>query len=99
MNISQRSYAGTLESSDLLVEVTPCSSGHLEIDITSSVEKQFEPLIRRVVKTTLEEMGVTSAIVVVNDKGALDCVIRARVQAAVMRGAGIGSEDIIWGAV
>jgi len=99
MHISQRSYAGTLESSDLLVEVAPCEGGHLEIDITSSVEKQFEAAIRRVVSATLDEMGVKAAAIVVNDKGALDCVIRARVQAAVMRASGIGSNDIIWGAV
>ncbi|PRQ61598.1 citrate lyase acyl carrier protein [Vibrio sp. V01_P9A10T6] len=99
MHISQRSYAGTLESSDLLVEVTPSGGGHLQIDITSSVEKQFEPIIRQVVTHTLEEMGVSSAIVTINDKGALDCVIRARVQAAVMRAANIANNDIIWGAI
>ncbi|MBF4248039.1 citrate lyase acyl carrier protein, partial [Vibrio anguillarum] len=91
--------AGTLESSDLLVEVTPSGGGHLKIDITSSVEKQFEPIIRQVVTHTLEEMGVSSAIVTINDKGALDCVIRARVQAAVMRAANIANNDIIWGAI
>ncbi|RMZ62056.1 citrate lyase ACP, partial [Vibrio anguillarum] len=57
------------------------------------------PIIRQVVTHTLEEMGVSSAIVTINDKGALDCVIRARVQAAVMRAANIANNDIIWGAI
>ncbi|MDN3683013.1 citrate lyase acyl carrier protein [Vibrio tapetis subsp. quintayensis] len=99
MHINQRSYAGTLESSDLLVEVSPCSNDQLDIDINSSVEKQFASAIRNVVSSTLDEMGVKSALVVIHDKGALDCVIRARVQAAVMRSAGISGTDIIWGAV
>ncbi|WED23956.1 citrate lyase acyl carrier protein [Vibrio sp. JC009] len=89
MIISQRSYAGTLESSDLLVEVMPADDNSLDIEITSSVEKQFAELIRNVVSETLTEMGVQAASVVVNDKGALDCVIKARVQAAVMRAAGV----------
>lgn len=99
MHINQRSYAGTLESSDLLVEVSPCFNNQVEIDINSSVEKQFASAIRQVVTSTLDEMGVKSALVVVNDKGALDCVIRARVQAAIMRAASIGDQDIVWGTV
>lgn len=97
MHIKQRSYAGTLESSDLLVEVLPSESDTLEIELTSSVEKQFDDLILKVVTETLKELGVNSATVVVNDKGALDCVIRARVQAAVMRAS--GSSEINWSAV
>lgn len=88
MIINQRSYAGTLESSDLLVEVQPADDDSLTIEITSAVEKQFEEIIRKVVTDTLSEMGVQTGLVVVNDKGALDCVIRARVQAAILRAAG-----------
>ncbi|MDB1126154.1 citrate lyase acyl carrier protein [Vibrio algarum] len=97
MHIKQRSYAGTLESSDLLVEVLPSETDTLDIELTSSVEKQFDELILKVITDTLNELGVTVATVVVNDKGALDCVIRARVQAAVMRAS--GSEEINWSVV
>lgn len=95
MIIVQRSYAGTLESSDLLVEVWPSESSTLDIEITSSVEKQFSELITQIVEETFSEMGVKAACVAVNDKGALDCVIRARVQAAVMRAA--KTEEMAWG--
>ncbi|MGY2573667.1 citrate lyase acyl carrier protein [Vibrio sp. C8] len=95
MIISQRSYAGTLESSDLLVEIVPSATNSLDIEITSSVEKQFGELIKNTVISTLSEMDVKSALVKINDKGALDCVIKARVQAAVIR-ATAGS-DIVWG--
>ncbi|WP_268807390.1 hypothetical protein [Colwellia marinimaniae] len=46
------------------------------------------------VRATLTNMGVTDATVIVDDKGALDCVLRARVQAAAMRAANI--TDIDW---
>ncbi|GLO63804.1 citrate lyase acyl carrier protein [Vibrio sp. MACH09] len=94
MLISQRSYAGTLESSDLLVEVFPSETNELEIEITSSVEKQFKKAILKVVQDTLFEMHVETGCVTVNDKGALDCIIRARVQAAVMRAT--ETEEIEW---
>ncbi|MBA5760732.1 citrate lyase acyl carrier protein [Vibrio sp. 404] len=100
MEIFQRSYAGTLESSDLLVEVAPAYESSIEVEISSSVEKQFEPAIRRVVMTTLDELGVKSARISINDKGALDCVIRARVQAAVLRAAqGEECHQLVWGAI
>ena len=36
----------------------------------------------------LQEQGVTNAIVRVADRGALDCVLRARVETAILRGKG-----------
>ncbi|SEG18703.1 citrate lyase acyl carrier protein [Vibrio hangzhouensis] len=100
MEILQRSYAGTLESSDLLVEVSPYSGGSVQVEIISSVEKQFEHAIRNVIMSTLEQMGVNSARLTVNDKGALDCVIRARVQAAVMRASkGDDCHQLVWEAI
>ncbi|EED25724.1 citrate lyase acyl carrier protein [Vibrio sp. 16] len=70
------------------------------MEIISSVEKQFEPAIRNVIMSTLEEMGVSAVRLSVNDKGALDCVIRARVQAAIMRAAkGNHCHQLVWGAI
>ncbi|GMA41095.1 hypothetical protein GCM10025883_31400 [Mobilicoccus caccae] len=40
------------------------------------------------VKETLAELGVDSGRIVVEDKGALDCTLRARVQAACLRASG-----------
>ncbi len=96
MQIHQQSYAGTLESSDLLVKVSPSDAQTVNIYIESSVEKQFEPQIREVVNKTLRQLGVKAAEVEVNDKGALDCIIKARVQAAVLRAAGVSDNDICW---
>ena len=85
MDIIHPAFAGTLESSDLQVRISPNTSGSIDISLDSSVEKQFGNAIRALVLSTLNDMGVTSASLEIDDKGALDCVIKARVQAAVMR--------------
>lgn len=78
--------AGTLESSDIMVTVAPATAGAgLVIELTSPVAKQFGSQIRGVISATLEEHGITEAVVNANDKGALDCTVRARVIAAIER--------------
>ncbi len=94
MRIIKQAVAGTLESSDLLVKVEPNDSV-LDIVVRSEVIKQFGKQIRRVVAETLARMEVDRGTVVIEDKGALDYAIRARVQAAVLRGS--GSDALNWG--
>jgi citrate lyase subunit gamma (acyl carrier protein) len=88
MEIVQAAMAGTLESSDLLVKVSPHEEGRLEVVVSSQVMRQFGAQIRKVVHETLARLEVGAGLAVIEDKGALDCAIRARVQAAVLRGAG-----------
>ena len=85
--IIKPSTAGTLESSDVLVTLEPGENG-LEIDIDSVVQKQFGQAIRQTVEEVLAELDVQDAKLRVVDRGALDCVIRARVETAVLRGKG-----------
>ena len=85
--IVRRATAGTLESSDAYVELEPGGDG-IEIELDSVVEGQFGAQIRRVVAEVLDEQGVGSARVKLVDRGALDCVIRARVETAVARAKG-----------
>ena len=83
MNILKRASAGTLESSDAYVEIEP--SDKLSVKIESIVEKQFGDKIDASVREVLKDCGVEAASVKVIDRGALDCVIRARVETAVSR--------------
>lgn len=92
MDIRTDAAAGTLESSDVLVKVSPADE--LQVEITSSVLAQYGDAIRAVVDETLKELDVTKARVELDDKGALDCTIRARVQAACLRAT--GSDEIDW---
>ncbi len=77
--------AGTDEKSDAVITVEPCEQG-LQLEIKSVVMNQFGPAIEASVREVLQELGVVNAKVTVADRGALDCVLRARVETAVLRG-------------
>ena len=77
--------AGTLESSDVYVEIEPCGRG-IEIQLESIVKAQFGEAIETAIRETLASCGVERAKLTVSDRGALDCVLRARVETAVARG-------------
>ena len=86
MEIMKNAVAGTMESSDVYVEIEPAKE--LSIQLESVVQDQFGEQICDVVKQVLLENGVENANVRVIDRGALECVIRARVETAVIRGKG-----------
>jgi citrate lyase subunit gamma (acyl carrier protein) len=88
MQIKHPAVAGTLESSDLQVTIHPNTGMGLDIHIDSIVKAQFGDAILQTVRDVLNAFGVNEASVQINDKGARDWVIRARVQAAICRGAG-----------
>lgn len=83
--IVRAASAGTLESSDVFVEIEPAEQG-IEIRLESVVKGQFGSAIEAVVREVLAQEGVENASVSVADRGALDCVIRARVETAILRG-------------
>ncbi len=82
--IIRSASAGTLESSDVLVQIMPAEE--LEIRIESVVAQQFGAAIEETVRQVLREQQVEAAFLQVMDRGALDCVLRARVETAVKRG-------------
>ena len=85
--IIKTASAGTMESSDAYVEIAPGKDG-IEIELESVVKGQFGAEIESVIRQVLSECGVTEAKIAVTDRGALDCVLRARVETAVLRGKG-----------
>lgn len=84
--IDRMASAGSLESSDAMVTVGPNSDG-IEISVTSPVERQFGDRMRATAREILERRGVTGAAVRIDDRGALDCTLRARIETAVGRAA------------
>jgi len=88
MDIIKNAFSGTMESSDAYVEIEPAENG-LKISVESIVEKQFGENIRKTVLSVLEDLDVKNANVHIIDRGALECVIRARVETAVTRGRGM----------
>ena len=87
MEITRCASAGTMESSDAYVEIEPAEEGIL-IQLESVVQAQFGDSIRAAVQDVLQSEGVQSASLRIIDRGALECVIRARVEAAICRGKG-----------
>ena len=84
MDIQKKASAGTLESSDAYVEIGPGTG--LDIFVDSVVQGQFGDAIARVVQAVLQEQAVENARVRVLDRGALECVLRARLETAINRG-------------
>jgi citrate lyase subunit gamma (acyl carrier protein) len=97
MKITQPAVAGTLESGDVMIRIAPLESQEIDLHIHSSVEKQFGDAIRATVLTTLQHYNVHGVQLILDDKGALDCVIRARLETVLVRASNISAlpwEDV-----
>lgn len=81
----RKACAGTMESSDAYVEAEPCAQG-TEIEIESVVKDQFGDAILAAAQDVVRQMNVQNVKIRIIDQGALDCVVRARVETALMRG-------------
>ncbi len=83
MEIVKSAQSGTMQSSDLMIFLEPAED--LLIDIESTVKQQFEHLIRAQVEKVLELHQVSSGHIRINDRGALDYAIVARLEAGLKR--------------
>ncbi len=83
MKLLNHAKAGTLESGDVFITVTP--GEELLIHLDSPVKEQFGDAIMDLVQKVLEEQEVTSGTIELSDQGALDCTIRARLITALER--------------
>ena len=82
--VVKKAWAGTMESSDAYVEIEPAEAG-VTVELQSVVQAQFGAAIEAAVRDVLQQQGVERAHVRVLDRGALECVLRARVETAVLR--------------
>ncbi|AFH95513.1 TPA: citrate lyase acyl carrier protein [Providencia stuartii] len=86
MKILHAAVAGTLESSDVMVRIEPLEdTQEVSIQISSSVEKQFGDAIEKIVLELIEQHEIEGAQIIIDDKGALECVLRARLEALLAR--------------
>ncbi len=85
MTVKKSASAGTMESSDAYVEIEPGENG-IEIELESVVLEQFGEAIETVIRDVMAGQKVENAKVRVVDRGALECVLRARLETAVLRG-------------
>ena len=94
MELKKPAVAGTLESSDVQITLRPNPGQGIQINLQSDVKAMFGGAIEATVRNVLAEFDVKDALVDVNDKGALDFAIRARMECAVCRAAEVGFD---WG--
>ena len=94
MELKKPAVAGTLESSDVQITLRPNPGQGIRIDLKSDVKAMFGDAIEATIRAVLADFGVEDALVDVNDKGALDFAIRARMQCAVCRAAEVSFD---WG--
>lgn len=94
MKIKKMANAGTLESSDISILIAPGDNGEIEIELESDVYKQFGNQIKNVIKSTLNKYNITSAKIKAIDKGAVDYVIKARMETAIFRAC--ESDEYVW---
>ena len=97
MKIMKAAIAGTLESSDAMVTVEPVEEGDgIDFELDSVVIHQFGEQIKKVVMETLARLDVEDVHIKIVDKGALDCTLKARVEAAVYRANDV-KNNLPWG--
>ena len=83
MKIARKVQAGTMQSSDLMVQLEPAQT--LTVTIESTVLKQFGELIRAKVDEVLARHDIEAGEVRITDRGALDYAIVARLETAILR--------------
>lgn len=86
MEIRKQAVCGTITSNDCFVRVAPGDA--LTLHLESTVLEAFGLQIEKVVRETLERLNITKGQIFIEDKGALDYTIRARVETAVRRANG-----------
>ena len=89
MSAHYSAVAGTLESNDILITISSTASSiggsANSVSLSSIVINQFGPAIRAVIDQCLEASGLLGVEVTVQDKGALECTIKARMETAIAR--------------
>lgn len=85
MKAKRNAIAGSLESSDVLVTIAPAAGGAVELQVESIVLKQYGRRIRAVAEELVAQAGLSAASVRIQDRGALECTLRARLETAIER--------------
>lgn len=78
--------AGSLESNDIFIRVTGAPDGAPgSITVESIVMQQFGEAITHNIRDCMAQFGLEAVNVHADDRGALECTIRARMEAVAAR--------------
>ena len=84
MEIKETASAGTIDKCDCLVTVSK-GEGDIKINLSSKVLYQYGDSIRNTILQTLKKLDVNDVTVDIEDMGAFEYVIVARLEAAIYR--------------
>jgi citrate lyase acyl carrier protein len=84
MEIKETASAGTIDKCDCLVTVSK-GEGDIKINLSSKVLYQYGDSIRNTILQTLKKLHINDITVNVEDMGAFEYVIVARLEAAIYR--------------
>ena len=84
MEIKETASAGTIEKCDCLITVSK-GEGDIKINLSSKVLYQYGDSIRNTILQTLKKLDINDVMVDVEDMGAFEYVIVARLEAAIYR--------------
>ena len=89
MEVLFAAQAGTFESSDIIILIEPQAknTGRI-IEIESPVMLQYGENIKHIITEMLDQFELSDVHIIAKDKGALEPVIRARVETAICRSLG-----------
>lgn len=86
MQTIKKAQAGSFESSDILILVSPVEKGKGRIiEIDSGVFPQYGDKILEIFNNVLDQYKIDDIQIKANDKGAIDAVITARLETVLER--------------
>lgn len=84
MEIKETASAGTIDKCDCLVTASK-GEGDIKINLSSKVLYQYGDSIRNIILQTLKKLHINDVTVDIEDMGAFEYVIVARLEAAIYR--------------
>lgn len=86
MEIKREAQAGSFESSDILILAEPVKVGEgRKIELDSGVHLQYGDRILALINSILDNYEINDIHLIVNDKGAIEAVISARMETVLQR--------------
>ncbi len=84
MEIKRKVICGNENKGDIRITIEPVKQG-LEINISSTHGKLFYTQIAETVNNTINKCGIINAKINILDNGAMDFVVKARMESAIMK--------------
>lgn len=86
--ICEATVGNVAQNADCVINIKPRQKG-IKINLDSLVKNQFGDQIIKTVKDELKNQDIRSAEISIVDRGAIDPVLRARLECVIKRGRGL----------